>query len=70
MAKCSAETGICTCQDGWTGETCAEDINECLENSTICQENSQCININGSFVCECAAGFTKTRGGVCTGKSV
>lgn len=34
------------------------DIDECERNNGGCQENSRCINTDGSFYCgECAAGF-------------
>ena len=33
------------------------DINEC-EMDNICDNNSECLNIEGSFECICRAGFT------------
>lgn len=33
------------------------DIDEC-QNPLICGSNAVCINIPGSFVCECGPGFT------------
>ena len=38
-----------------------------MESSVICPENSQCVNINGSFLCKCDAGSTKMSGGLCIG---
>ena len=66
-ANCSTETGLCNCQNGWDGNSCTEDINECLDGSASCPENSLCVNVNGSFICKCDTGFTKTNAGVCTG---
>ncbi|CAM4730920.1 unnamed protein product [Leuciscus chuanchicus] len=34
-----------------------EDLNECVENPEICV-NGRCINTDGSFRCECPAGYT------------
>ena len=43
------------------------DINECL-NVTICQDNSQCQNTNGSYICVCNDGYIRS-GDVCIGES-
>jgi hypothetical protein len=45
--NCSKTDGMCNCKRGWEGSNCETDINECL-NVTICQDNSQCQNTNGS----------------------
>lgn len=37
-----------------------EDINECLEGTARCAPNSECINTEGSYNCECLPGFTKS----------
>ena len=42
------------------------DINECDNNP--CPANSQCVNNDGAYVCNCNTGFVK-QGLVCTGKS-
>ena len=35
------------------------DINECLQlNETKCNRNARCINMNGSYACECLAGYS------------
>nr|XP_034315969.1 EGF-like repeat and discoidin I-like domain-containing protein 3 [Crassostrea gigas] len=46
----------CTCDAGWTGIICNEDINECLDNP--CHNGGTCSNNAGSFTCTCADGFT------------
>ena len=51
----------CTCPDGYTGPTCAEDVNECLldtgASSNICN-NGICRNLPGSFECFCRPGYS------------
>ena len=33
------------------------DINECAANKELCHVNARCINMSGSFRCECDTGF-------------
>jgi hypothetical protein len=42
--------------DGWTGDECNSDIDECL--SVSCYGSATCQNTNGSFVCICESGYT------------
>lgn len=63
--SCDHVTGVCLCYDGWSGISCTEDINECL-NETICTDNSKCTNKNGSYECICNNGFYKTDDGTCS----
>ena len=42
------------------------DINECNDNNGNCLENSNCVNILGSFTCECQRGYEMING-ECTG---
>ena len=35
-------------------------MNECKLNKDICGNNSNCINTQGSFVCECKEGYEGT----------
>ncbi|KAK7477014.1 hypothetical protein BaRGS_00031694, partial [Batillaria attramentaria] len=50
----------CWCKTGWTGNTCNEDVNECL-NGTQCASdaNSECRNSNGSYSCDCKEGYER-----------
>jgi hypothetical protein len=32
-------------------------VDECAESSDNCPENSQCINLPGTFKCSCSSGF-------------
>ena len=45
------------------------DINECTDGTADCGHGTECINLNGSFACQCQAGFLKI-GDNCTGKHV
>ena len=53
-SECDNVIGCTSCSGypGWTGPNCDEDINECL-NTTYCDPNSDCNNINGSVICLC-----------------
>ena len=42
------------------------DINECDEGTADCVNGAECINVNGSFTCQCRVGFQKTADN-CTG---
>ncbi|CAH1801127.1 unnamed protein product [Owenia fusiformis] len=55
--QCNASIGCTDCVPGWGGENCEEDIDECAANSTICGDNAQCVNNNGSYACLCNTGF-------------
>ena len=63
---CDAVNGTCKCKAGWDGETCEEDIDECVDN-TVCPENSKCINYLGKFDCVCLDGFIMNESKLCTG---
>lgn len=50
---------MCICPEGYVqvGSTDdCKDVNECLENHNIC-ENGRCINLEGTYKCECFEGF-------------
>lgn len=54
----------CDCPAGYTGVTCLDDINECLEAN--CPGNSTCVeDALDSFLCQCNSGF---EGENCTGE--
>jgi len=50
---CMAVMGMvrCACVPGWTGQFCAEDVDECLDGG-ICESNQICVNSPGSYACE------------------
>ena len=43
------------------------DIDECSADPSPCDENADCINVNGSYSCTCKQGFTGN-GSHCEGK--
>ncbi|XP_043939965.1 delta and Notch-like epidermal growth factor-related receptor isoform X2 [Protopterus annectens] len=51
--------GMCACYTGWTGRTCADDINECAFNNGGCEQS--CTNQRGSYSCICTVGYTYSR---------
>ncbi|XP_052236237.1 uncharacterized protein LOC127848005 isoform X4 [Dreissena polymorpha] len=62
---CNPTNGNCTCFKGWHGGLCNDDVNECTSTPNECPTNSQCINLSGSFTCECDAGHLKNSSGLC-----
>jgi len=46
----------CECKDGWQGEKCEQDVDECAEEG-FCQNGGVCANSIGSFECQCTAGW-------------
>ncbi|KAL5006713.1 hypothetical protein ScPMuIL_015519 [Solemya velum] len=53
--NCSKEEGACTCHTGWTGDTCGNDIDECIQNP--CPKLAGCTNTDGSYTCQCPMGY-------------
>ncbi|ULU02368.1 hypothetical protein L3Y34_002145 [Caenorhabditis briggsae] len=49
----------CQCDEGYEGEFCTKDKNECLQGD-MCGAHGTCYNLAGSFVCACKPGFTGT----------
>lgn len=45
------------------------DIDECNSGDNLCQRNANCINIPGSYRCECSPGFKLSPNGACVGES-
>ena len=53
----------CTCADGWEGQNCTDDIDEC--ESDPCQHGGTCNDAVNSFNCSCTSGEDKV---LCTVK--
>ena len=64
---CNTTDGACTCNTGWDGATCSDNVNECLDNTT-CPVLSTCNDNNGSFTCVCEKGYILSSNNTCTGK--
>ncbi len=63
LCKMLGQTAHCQCHAGWTGDTCKEDVDECLISSHNCQH--ECINTSGGYKCECNEGYLLTVAGQC-----
>jgi len=46
----------CSCDSGYQGDLCDENINECFEDNP-CLNEGLCTDLEGSFSCECPEGF-------------
>ncbi|XP_004371146.1 nidogen-2 [Trichechus manatus latirostris] len=60
-AQCHPGTGLaytCECAPGYQGDgrSCV-DVNECATGFHRCGPNSVCINLKGSYKCECRSGY-------------
>ncbi|XP_059150289.1 multiple epidermal growth factor-like domains protein 10 [Physella acuta] len=59
---CDNLYGNCICKPGWKGETCKEDVDECLgTNNHLCPPKSTCENNQGSYNCTCVKGYRKNQ---------
>ncbi|XP_066128491.1 nidogen-2 isoform X1 [Saccopteryx bilineata] len=60
-AQCHPGSGVdytCKCASGYQGDgqSCV-DVNECATSFHHCGPNSVCINLPGSYMCECRSGY-------------
>ena len=50
---------FCVCsKDGWGGESCDEDIDECQDSMVRCHNGGACVNSPGGYSCECLPEYT------------
>jgi len=47
----------CECSYGWTDTNCDKNINECADNSNVCDEYAQCTDMVPDYRCACLEGF-------------
>ena len=45
----------CTCADGFTGQTCETNIDNCDDDP--CQNTGTCVDGINSYMCSCTCGF-------------
>ena len=43
------------------------DVDECMDQTNVCDRSAVCKNTNGSYTCECQIGYGMD-GDICTGK--
>lgn len=58
--------GTCTCEGGYEGPACDQDVDECRDGTDDCSERTACVNEPGGFSCQCLPGF-EGDGQVCLG---
>ena len=58
------KTAMVKCKDYFLKECTLIDINECLNDTHLCEHN--CYNTNGSYVCDCQPGYQLTNGLSCS----
>uniref|UniRef100_A0A8C6SK78 Neural EGFL like 1 n=1 Tax=Neogobius melanostomus TaxID=47308 RepID=A0A8C6SK78_9GOBI len=52
-----AAPNSCLCATGFTGPHCDSDVDECSEAPALCHNHSHCVNLPGSYHCDCRTGF-------------
>lgn len=57
-ATCTNSHGsyACICVNGWTGDDCSENIDDCVD--AACFNGATCIDGVGNFACRCTPGKT------------
>ncbi|XP_046542304.1 protein jagged-1a-like [Haliotis rubra] len=56
--SCQASSGAKICFQGWKGDYCNQDVDECTEMVDVCQHDGSCTNTPGGFQCQCVEGIT------------
>lgn len=64
--RCDPVVG-CICKTGWAGVHCKTDVDECQSSKSECTAPSVCVNLPGSYKCECPNGFQNVNN-ICLGE--
>ncbi|XP_078600781.1 mucin-like protein [Branchiostoma floridae x Branchiostoma japonicum] len=60
------DTNLCECNEGWEGQNCDQDIDECWLMIDDCDRtNGGCVNTPGSYNCTCNDGLHLINGTFC-----
>ncbi|PVD36015.1 hypothetical protein C0Q70_02985 [Pomacea canaliculata] len=57
--RCDPVSG-CVCRQGWEGDKCDKDVDECqsrMSPANCTGQNVECVNTNGGYTCRCRQGF-------------
>ena len=57
---------ICSCAEGYRGQNCTVDVNECDAVPSPCKNGASCTNTYGTYLCRCKAGYTGKGAGCLT----
>lgn len=53
------DRGKCVCNQGWIGESCQINVNECEQGNNCSKDHSICEDhLDGFYTCNCHQGFT------------
>ena len=49
---------FCNCSNGYSGQNCTDDVDECQKSDICGHEDNKCINTIGSYECDCSYDWT------------
>ncbi len=52
------ESYECRCPQGFSGQECVENVNECNNRTGLCQNGATCLDASGTYRCLCRSGYT------------
>ncbi|HIA00366.1 MAG TPA: hypothetical protein EYN66_00355 [Myxococcales bacterium] len=57
-ASCKNGSCVASCDEGWEGEHCDNDIDECAADESPCDVKADCANTDGGYTCSCSEGWS------------